>query len=436
MPENNTPIIEITPEFETALSAMNDSNDHLFITGNAGTGKSTLLSYFRKQRTKPIAVLSPTGVSALHVKGETIHSFFRFKANITVEEAIRLGQRLQNTALFEHLDTIVIDEISMVRADLMDCIDQFLRAVLRSPLPFGGIQMIWLGDLYQLPPVVTREEEVYFSEVYKTPYFFSSHAVNTPQFQLKTLSLTKIYRQQETTFISILNAVRTGTITGDQLKTLNKRVQPDIDIIKEKGIYLTSTNARAHDINADALTLLDTPLFSYKAKHSSKFDLKLAPTNIQLDLKVGAQVMFVSNHPHGLWVNGTLGTISDINVEKRIVTVKTDTGDSVSVSPHQWQMYKHMFDHETRTLQKESTGTFTQFPLQLAWAVTIHKSQGKTFNSVMIDMGSGAFAKGQTYVALSRCKTLEGLYLKQALSFSDILIDPAVVQFSESNSTH
>jgi len=431
MAKNNPTNIEISDEFKTALTAMSSTSDHLFITGNAGTGKSTLLSYFRKQKAKAIAVLAPTGVAAINVKGETIHSFFRFKPNITPKEAGTLGLRLKNTAMFEHLEAIIIDEISMVRADMIDCIDQFLRCVLHKHEPFGGIQMIWFGDLFQLPPVVTRDERAYFSDVYKTPYFFSAHVVQDVNFDLVTLELTKIYRQQDQNFIAILNAVRTGELTAAQLGVLNKRVMHQLENIDTNSIYLTTTNASSREINAQELTLLRTPEFSHKASFSQRFEPRMAPTEVKLVLKIGAQVMFINNHPYGQWVNGTLGTVVDIRPHELEVVVKTDTGETVAVSPHKWNMHKHTFNPETRALQKVSAGSFMQFPLQLAWAITIHKSQGKTFNSVRIDMGYGAFAEGQTYVALSRCRTLDGIYLKQHLRFSDVIVDPAVVEFSK-----
>jgi ATP-dependent DNA helicase PIF1 len=421
--------IEITPQFQAALNAMRNSCENIFITGKAGTGKSTLLTYFRANTIKKVIVLAPTGVAALNVKGETIHSFFRFKANITVNEAFRLGSKLKRTKIFEELDAIVIDEISMVRADLLDCMDNFLRSILKTAKPFGGKQMIWIGDLHQLPPVVTRDDESYFSEVYDSPYFFSARVVNRSSFALSFIELEKIYRQKNKGFIDILNAVRTKSITASQLAIINKRVEPENNLFDEGGIYLTTTNAAAKRINTQQLDKLASDVYENRAEYNKKFDLKMAPTETNLQIKEGAQVMFVSNHIGGLWVNGTLGEVIAIDEFEQEVTVKIQDGIVVTVSPHKWQMHKYVYDQENQVLTQEASGSFTQFPLKLAWAITIHKSQGKTFSRVMIDLGHGAFAKGQVYVALSRCQTLEGISLKVLLRERDILLDSAVINF-------
>ncbi len=421
--------IEITPEFEQAISIMQHSSDPLFVTGKAGTGKSTLLSYFRSQSSKKVVVLAPTGVAALHVKGETIHSFFRFKANVTTADASRLGQKAKNTRLLDQLDAIIIDEISMVRADLIDCMDLYLREALKNSKPFGGKQMIWIGDLYQLPPVVTRDEQTYFREVYDTPYFFSAHSVQNPQFDLQFIELSKIYRQKNKDFITILNAIRVRNVSPLQLAQLNKQVLPPNSIGDPGTIYLSTTNATAATINVENLRKLVGDPYLHAGQHSRNFDIKMAPTELQLTLKVGAQVMFVNNDPLGLWVNGTLGKVTAIHDYEEEVEVMTQDGMTVTVAPHQWQAYKHVYDADSKTLQKESAGTFTQFPLKLAWAITIHKSQGKTFAKAIVDFGNRAFAKGQVYVALSRCESLEGLSLKRAVRMSDILVDPKITHF-------
>jgi ATP-dependent DNA helicase PIF1 len=424
--------IEITQQFQAGLDAMMHTQDHIFLTGKAGTGKSTLLTYFRSKTKKKIVVLAPTGVAALNVGGETIHSFFKFKSNITVNDAIKLGTRLKKTMLFEKIDAIVIDEISMVRADLIDCMDSFLKAVLKNDKPFGGKQMIWIGDLHQLPPVVTRDDYAFFKEVYDSPYFFSSKVMQDLSFILNFFELNKIYRQKNMFFIDILNAVRTKTITPDQLATLNQRVESDKHIFNEKGIYLTSTNAAAKSINSLQIKKLPGFSYSHPAEYSKNFDLKIAPTDTFLELKEGAHVMFVCNHSGGQWVNGTLGEIIAISEFEQEVTVRTQAGINVTVTPHKWSMHKHVYDQKTQTLTQKTSGSFTQFPLKLAWAITIHKSQGKTFSRVMIDLGNGAFAKGQAYVALSRCKTLEGISLKTPLRPRDIIVDNAVLNFLNS----
>jgi ATP-dependent DNA helicase PIF1 len=421
--------IEITPQFQTALNAMMDTRDHIFLTGKAGTGKSTLLTYFRSQTSKKIVVLAPTGVAALNVRGETIHSFFRFKSNVTVPEATRSGSKLKRTRILEEIDAIVIDEISMVRADMLDCMDQYLRAALKSKKPFGGKQMIWIGDLHQLPPVVTRDEHAFFREVYESPYFFSANVMKNTSFILNFVELEKIYRQKNDFFIDILNGVRNRSISNEQLATLNDCVESDDHVFNEGGIYLTSTNAAAKEINTKQLDKLPGFVFANPADYSRNFDLKMAPTDVHLGLKEGAQVMFVSKHAAGLWVNGTLGEVTAINEFEQEVSVKIEDGPEVLVTPHKWAMYKHVYDQETQTLTQETSGSFTQLPLKLAWAITIHKSQGKTFNRVMIDLGYGAFAKGQVYVALSRCQTLEGVSLKSPLRKRDIMVDNDVLNF-------
>lgn len=420
--------IDINDDFKHALTYMSEYTDSLFITGNAGTGKSTLLSYFRAHNSKRMVILAPTGVSALHVKGETIHSFFKFKSNITVSDAIKLGRSIKRTDFLEEIETIIIDEVSMVRADLMDCIDTYLREALKNHLPFGGKQMIFIGDLYQLPPVVTQQEEHYFRDVYASPYFFSSAAISNPDFALRIIELKKIYRQKNETFITLLNAIRTRTITPSQLHDLNQRVIYNYPP-HPSSIYLSSTNATAQHINMENLNNLPGKLYSHTATYSAKFDLKMAPTEVSLDLKEGAHVMFVNNNNNGDWVNGTLGKIIEIDESRQEIKVALPTNAIVTVSPHQWQTYKHIYDPDSKTLKQESSGTFTQFPLKLAWAVTIHKSQGKTFSHVVIDLGQRAFANGQVYVALSRCKTLEGITLKRPIRLSDILIDSNVTHF-------
>jgi ATP-dependent DNA helicase PIF1 len=420
--------LEVTDEWQTALDAMLNSQSNLFITGKAGTGKSTLLREFRKLTTKKITVLAPTGIAALHIHGETIHSFFRFKPNITIEEAIKLGKKEKRLSLFSHLDAIVIDEISMVRADLLDCMHHFLKEALHNNAPFGGIQMIWIGDLHQLPPVVTQTEALYFSNVYDSPYFFSSNVMNTHNDDIQYIELTKIFRQKNEAFIKTLNAIRHQTITDEALFELNRETcqkKPGI----ESGIHLTTTNKSAHAINTHTLNSLDSTEMEFEANYSKNFDTKSSPTDIRLKLKIGAQIMFVSNDSNGQWVNGTLGKIIDINETDLELLIETQDQTHVTVTPHKWTMHIHRYDETTQTLTPTPAGTFKQFPLKLAWAITIHKSQGKTFKAVTIDLGNGAFANGQVYVALSRCETLENIRLKRPLRRRDIMTEPKVTEF-------
>lgn len=420
--------LTLTPEFKQALEQLINSTHHIYLTGKAGTGKSTLLSYFRSQTKKKLAVLAPTGVAAINIKGETIHSFFRFKSNITVEDAYKQALNCHQTTLFEQLDAIVIDEISMVRADLIDCMDIFLKTILNNHQDFGGIQMIWVGDLHQLPPIVSREEYPFFKKVYTSPYFFSSRVVRQPHFNLEKIELSTIYRQQQSSFIDLLNAIRFGTISQDQLESFNqlthRPVPTDFD-----PIYLTTTNSAAQHINQSRLDCIDDDPFYSTATYSKQFDKKLAPTEEELVLKVGAQVMFVNNHSAGIWVNGTIGKVVFINHDQNEIIVRLSSGIDVPVSPHKWQMYKYCYDEEQQHLTQKSAGSFTQFPLKLAWAITIHKSQGKTFDSVVIDFGSSTFAAGQVYVALSRCRDLNNIILTRPLRRSDIILDRTIQEW-------
>lgn len=414
--------------FQHALDTIENSSHHVFLTGKAGTGKSTLLTLFREQTRKHIVVLAPTGIAALNIQGETLHSFFHFKPNITMSEAQENAKNWKKKQLFTEIDTLVIDEISMVRADLLDCIDIFLRTVLKKDCPFGGKQMVFIGDLYQLAPVVTTQEKKYFKDVYKSPYFFSSQACLHPQFDMVFIELEKVYRQNDSLFIDILNAIRNRSVTETHLQHLNQRVYP-ANALEEDHVYLTTTNADADLINTRKQQQLNTPIHTSKAALSGDFSPKLAPTDMQLTLNLGAQIMFLNNDPQGQWVNGTLGKIEAIQLAGQEIVVRHQDGHVVTVHPHKWILYKYAYDAISKTLRQESEGSFTQYPLKLAWAMTIHKSQGKTFDKVIIHLGKGSFATGQTYVALSRCRTLEGMQLTKSLTKDNILTDYRVVQF-------
>lgn len=420
--------IEYTPAFTQALKTIESTQQNVFLTGKAGTGKSTLLSVLREQTEKNTVILAPTGIAALNVQGETIHSFFQFKPNVTLESAKRAAKDCRNKTLFKKLDTLIIDEISMVRADLLDCVDVFLRQILKKERPFGGKQMVFIGDLYQLAPVVTRDETAYIQEVYGSPYFFSAHVRKHALFDMTFIELEKVYRQQDLGFIDILNAIRNGSVTHEHLAILNKRVQP-VPTPDTGYIYLTTTNADADHINLSKLQALESPLEESEAQISGDFSPKLSPTESTLQLKVGAQIMFLNNDPLGQWVNGTVGHIEGIHLAAQELIVRHQDGHIVVVTPYKWILHKYTYDTDTKTLKQENAGSFTQYPLKLAWAITIHKSQGKTFDNVIIDMGRGAFATGQTYVALSRCRTLEGIVLKKPITRSNILLDRRVVQF-------
>ncbi|MEI6242294.1 MAG: AAA family ATPase [Chlamydiota bacterium] len=414
--------IELNPVFQEGLDLLENSKDSIFITGKAGTGKSTLLTYFLENTHKNVVVLAPTGVAALHVKGATIHSFFGFKPGITVELAEKLGKKAKDPSLFQNIDRIIIDEVSMVRSDLLDCIDVFLQKVRKKKVPFGGIPLAFIGDLYQLSPVVKGEEKEYFEVVYASPYFFSANVMKSLVF--KFLELEKVYRQKDFEFVELLNALRKNNATEKELEALNARVMPSKD--DDEAIYLTSTNALSDEINQKKLLSLPGKMLSFSAEVDGHFGKEIFPTEEVLQLKVGAQVMFLMNHSKGHYVNGTVGKVTQMLDEE--IVVQTKDRKEIFVSRYPWTLYKYDFDPENKRLVQEEVGSFTQYPLKLAWGITVHKSQGKTFDRVIVDM-KRAFAHGQTYVALSRCRSLEGLFLKYPLKKESLFTDFRVAQF-------
>lgn len=425
--------IKIDKQFQEALDVLENSDKHVFLTGNAGTGKSTLLDLWRSKTKKSIAVLAPTGVAALNVKGQTIHSFFGFRPDVTVQKVQRFYRKKGKKGLFKKLDAIVIDEISMVRADLLDCIDMFLRMHGKvESLPFGGVQLIFIGDLHQLPPVVMNREKDIFSTFYRTPYFFSSNVFE--ELDLEYIELKKIYRQSDTDFIDFLSSVRNNDVSDNQLNLINSRVDAQFETPANKFfITLTTTNKKAQSINEYHLGKLFNERFTYSGNKTGKFDTKALPTSDTLEVKIGAQIMMVANDKEGRWVNGSLGKIMAIDTDTKggpdIIVVELSNGEVVHVTPHTWEMFKVDYNPGSNKLQTEVTGTFKQYPLTLAWAITIHKSQGKTFDNVIIDFGWGTFAHGQAYVALSRCTSLEGIIMSKPFEKKHIINDAHVRKF-------
>ena len=419
--------IKINSQFKSALKLIKNSNESVFITGKAGTGKSTFLQYARRNIKKNMVVLAPTGVAALNVKGETIHSFFHFKPGITPKDAEKKAKKNIDNALYKKIDTILIDEISMVRADLLDCIDTFLRTFLNSDQPFGNIEMVFIGDLYQLPPVVTNHEREMFSKYYESPFFFSANVIIKDKFKYHYVELEEIYRQKDDHFIEILNAVRNNSATAKHFEYINRNVIDDQFEEDQGFIFLTTLNRSADEINAYKLSALSTKLFISKAEIDGEFELNAAPTSVKLALKPGAQVMFLNNHSDGLWVNGTVGIIEEIDNSE--IFVRTDNNLVVSVNKHKWSLYKYIYDSENKNLIQEKTGDFLQYPLKLAWAITIHKSQGKTFKKAIIDLKNGTFAHGQSYVALSRCVSLNGIGLVHPLKKNHIKTDHRIINY-------
>jgi ATP-dependent DNA helicase PIF1 len=426
-----TPIIDINADFQKALDLMENTSRHIFITGKAGTGKSTLLDYFRRTTHKEVAVLAPTGVAALNVQGQTIHSFFGFKPSITPEKVKKINGA--DAEIYREFDTIIIDEVSMVRADLMDCVEKFLR--LNGPYRkewFGGVQMVFIGDLYQLPPVVASSEKEIFTHRYETPYFFSAHVFKEPSFDMEFIELEKVYRQTEADFIALLNSIRNKTCTERDLERLNKRCAPDFTPPEEAFyVTLTSTNDLANTRNLEKLDSLPGCPIKYQAVVTGAFDRSSLPAEEILSFKRGAQVMLVNNDKEGRWVNGSIGRIAGVEGTEGgdLVLVALHNGAIAEVAPCTWEIFEYQYDRATKKISTRKTGAFTQYPIRLAWAVTIHKSQGKTFDRVVIDIGRGAFAHGQVYVALSRCTSFDGITLIQKITRAHIRNDWRVSSF-------
>lgn len=418
--------IDLNPQFVHALELMETSPDSLFITGRAGTGKSTLLQYFKKNTLQNIVILAPTGVAAVNIGGATIHSFFKFKPDITMEKAWVLGGKAKKPDLYKNLDCLVIDEISMVRADLLDCIDAFMRRVRGSMAPFGGCRVIMFGDLYQLPPVVTRDDMDIFRSRYDSAFFFSADVISrTP---LTFVELDHIYRQTDDQFIKVLNAIRENVATERDLALLNSRVYEDYAPPPEEYvIHLTGTNRDAEAYNTYQLGSLEGELFVYNATSTGTFDRRTEPAPRQLTLKIGAQVMMTSNDREKRFINGTVGRVEELSYENGtpIASIRLTSGKLIDIAPSTWEMFKFSYSEKSRKITTEVAGTYTQLPLILAWGITIHKSQGKTFDRLAIDLPQ-SFAHGQTYVALSRATSLSGIILKRPLTTRHIIMDPIV----------
>ncbi len=416
--------IEFNPGFKKALQILEESKENIFLTGKAGTGKSTLLSYFVSNTKQKTVLLAPTGVAALNIQGETIHSFFRLRPGILLKEVEKEAKKVKNRRIFKSIDAIIIDEVSMVRADLLDCVDLYLKTVLKNKKPFGGVRMVFIGDLYQLPPVVTKQEKEAFQNIYQTPFFFSSAVMQDQSFTF--IELEKVYRQKDNNFVKLLNHVRNNTVTEEHLYKLNRRV---IDQIQDDSgyIYLTATNQAADQINLQKLNSLPGKAYHFKASIQGDFEVKAAPTSSEIILKKDAQIMFLVNHPQGLWVNGSVGKV--VRVNKNSIIVKPENTQEIEIEKYEWPLFKYRYDSVKKTLEQTKVGSFEQYPLRLAWAITIHKSQGKTFDKVILDLEKGTFAHGQAYVGLSRCRCFKDLVLKKAFKKSHIRMDYHTVKF-------
>jgi ATP-dependent exoDNAse (exonuclease V) alpha subunit len=416
-------------EGQRVLACLEKTSAHLFITGRAGTGKSTLLQHFRETTKKKIVVLAPTGVAAVNVGGQTIHSFFGFRPGITLNN-VRARRSRQNS-IYKQLDMIIIDEISMVRADLFDCIEKFLR--LNGPFEgtrFGGIQMVFIGDLYQLPPVVPEDERELFETVYDSPFFFDAPAYRKASVQ--RIELTEVYRQRDPVFVELLDALRTGHLKGIQRTYINRQCVRQGTQTEGTPIQLVTTNQMADRINHNYLDRLSGKVQLYTGEIRGTFGERQLPTHEKLRLRPQARVMLLNNDSEGRWINGDLGwveTLPDARAPDKPMRVKLDRGKTVTVAKHKWEVIRFCYNPERDRIESEVMGSFTQYPLRLAWAVTIHKAQGKTFDEVVVDFGRGTFAPGQAYVALSRCTSMEGLVLRRPLEQRHVLTDDRIEAF-------
>jgi ATP-dependent DNA helicase PIF1 len=422
----NNPV-EISDEYEKALDYIDIKHPFVLISGKAGTGKSTFIRLVQDSYENVVTV-APTGISALNVGGQTIHSFFLLPPQPLDDSCIKY---LHKPDHYKRIRLLIIDEISMVRADVLDAIDKFLRNNCHSFEPFGGIPVIAVGDLFQLPPVVSRGDEAKFLRSrYTSPHFFNAKVFD--ECSLECVEFSKVYRQKDEKFVKLLNIIRNGEKSDKVMQYLNS-VCLNRDIECSEYLTLTCTKAAAASINEDKLNELPGKIKSYQATIVGKFEANAEnyPAPELLELKKGAQVMFTKNKPGGGWVNGTLGIVEGLENDLIRVNVSEDskTKSVVHVEKEKWDRIKHVFDPKQGRINREVIGSYSQFPLRLAWAVTIHKAQGQTFDYVKVDIGNGAFASGQLYVALSRCRSIEGLSLATAIRESDVQLDPHVLEF-------
>ncbi|NBH91911.1 helicase [Muribaculaceae bacterium Isolate-039 (Harlan)] len=429
------------PEFIKAWELLQHTKQSIFLTGKAGTGKSTFLRYITAHTRKKYVVLAPTGIAAVNVGGVTLHSFFRipFKPIVPGDPDFapnRIKERMKYPGslvkLIRELELIIIDEISMVRADIIDFVDLLLRTYSGNQRePFGGKQLLFVGDVFQLEPVLTGDMRDILRKFYRDAFFFSAHAFD--RINLVPIELRKIYRQSQGEFVELLDRIRMGAATAADISRLNSRcVALSLPVEGEEKPTMTLASRRdmVDQINESRLEAIDKPVFTFIGEIKKDFPENSLPTDLELSLKEGAQVVFIKNSPDRFWVNGTIGTVTTITQD--LLEVRLENGEIHEVEPEKWSNIKYSFDEKTNKIIETELGSFTQYPVKLAWALTIHKSQGLTFNNVIIDLGRGAFTGGQTYVALSRCRSFEGLTLRSTVAERDIFVNPAILNFSRS----
>ncbi len=432
-PKPEHPIDDFNNNFKRAFEAIEYTNECLFITGKAGTGKSTLLRHFVKNTKKQVVVLAPTGIAAINVGGATVHSFFYFPFRPLVandHEIKKFPKYSDKFKIIHKLDTLIIDEVSMLRADLIDAIDFSLR-INGGDInkPFGGKQVVFFGDLFQLEPVVQNNEvERYlFNEYYRSHYFFDAKVFE--QVHMHCIELRKVYRQSDPDFIKLLDSIRLKNADEHDLRQLNVRVQKNFEPAEDElYINLCTRNNTAAGINEYELRKLRGAEYIYKGIIEDEFNLKQLPTEQILVLKEGAQIIFIKNNLEGKWVNGTIAKIKQLLPDK--IEVQLENGTVEEIKMETWENKLYRWDMDNRRVKSETIGTFKQYPIKLAWAITIHKSQGLTFEKMIVELGGGTFAHGQLYVALSRCRSLEGMVLREPIQYRDMIIDDRVIDFA------
>jgi len=419
---NLSPDIQIIPEYLEIRDLITNQKSLIFVTGGAGTGKSTMIKWIMEEFSGMVLLSAPTAVAALNIGGKTLHSLCLLPPAWVVEDDIKEVYYRKDV---KKAKILVIDEISMVNANILDAVDSFFQVNRRNTKPFGGLITIMVGDLFQIPPVISKDVKELFDEYYDSPWFFSANCIKDNV--LKTIRLKKTFRQKDNTFVDMLLNVRKGEKVQETLEYFNTKCSiinnPDVGVVR-----MCPRNAQVDKYNLRELNKLDTPARKYTGEIRGNFKKDALPSPMDLLLKVGAQVMFNQNDMNKKWINGTIGEVT--KMDDNIIDVKLfDTGEIVQVAQSKWADYKYTWNEGRKKVQRDEAGSYVQFPLMLAWACTIHKSQGKTIKNIFLDLGSGAFATGQTYVALSRCPTVEGIALSRCIEDNDVLVSDEIKDF-------